>query len=271
MGTDMRLRRILPATLASLGLALVASATQASTNLVQNGNFSANTLPGSLTPAGASGAEFDQEWNYNGAVTNWSTANGPSGSNYNLYFFGPNANSVDADTRYTSSEPQHLNSNFTGPIDGAFVGLDGDPIVNGYLEQTISGLVVGTTYKLSFYWAGAELSNRVGYQTVQLTGDLGGSAFATEVYNNSAPAGSPGSFSGWTLENFNITANSTSEVLRFLAAGTPSANLPPFALLDSVSLTASAPEPSTWAMLALGFGGLGAAAALRRRKAVVAA
>ena len=268
----MRLRGILPATLASLGLALVASAAQASVNLVQNGNFSANTLPppGSLTPAGASGAEFDQHWNFNGSVTNWSTADGPSGSVYNLYFFGPNANSVDADTRYTSSEPQHLNSNFTGPIDGAFVGLDGDPVVNGYLEQSISGLVAGTTYELSFQWAGGELSNRVNYQTIQLTGDLGGSTFATGVYPNTAPAGSPGSFSGWTLENFYITANSTSEVLRFLAVGTPAANLPPFALLDSVSLTA-VPEPSTWAMLALGFGGLGAAAALRRRKAAIAA
>jgi hypothetical protein len=67
------------------------------------------------------------------------------------------------------------------------------------------------------------------------------------------------------LENLTFTANSTSELLSFLAVGTPSGNLPPFALLDGVSLTA-VPEPSNWAMMLAGFGGLGFAAVRRRRK-----
>jgi hypothetical protein len=77
--------------------------------------------------------------------------------------------------------------------------------------------------------------------------------------------GVPGSFSGWTLETFGFTAAATSEVLSFLAVGSPANSLPPFALVDGVSLT-SVPEPSTWAMMLAGFGGLGFAAFRRRRR-----
>jgi hypothetical protein len=41
---------------------------------------------------------------------------------------------------------------------------------------------------------------------------------------------------------------------------------PPFALIDSVAL--NAPEPSTWAMMLLGFAGLGYAGFRRRRNAI---
>ena len=150
------------------------------------------------------------------------------------------------------------------------MGLDGDPAANGSLDQTVNGLTIGQTYNLSFYWAGTELFNRTGYQSIGLTGSLGGDAFATPAYLNTASAGQPGSFSGWMLENFSFTANASSEVLSFLAVGTPAGNLPPFALLDGVSLTA-VPEPSTWAMMLVGFGGLGYAAFRRRRTAVAIA
>ena len=40
---------------------------------------------------------------------------------------------------------------------------------------------------------------------------------------------------------------------------------PPFALIDSVALN-GVPEPSTWAMMLLGFAGLGLAAYLRSAK-----
>ena len=69
------------------------------------------------------------------------------------------------------------------------------------------------------------------------------------------------------LETFDFTAGATSEMLSFLAVGTPANNLPPFALLDGVTLTA-VPEPSTWAMMLVGFSGLGYAAYRRRRTPV---
>jgi hypothetical protein len=266
----MRKALLMTAALGSLGLAPLLSAGAQAANLVQNGGFETTTLPPNLTPANASGAEIDSNWNYNGDLTGWSST---GGSTYNVLFFGnvTNAKTIDADTRFTMTEPQHLDSNFNSlsPNGGAFVGMDGDPAANGPLDQMINGLVSGTTYQLSFYWAGTELSNRTGYQSIQLTGSLGGDPFATTPYLNSNGVGTPGSFSGWMLENFTFTANASSELLSFLAVGTPAGNLPPFALLDGVSLTA-VPEPSTWAMMLVGFGGLGYAAFRRRIEARVA-
>ena len=129
------------------------------------------------------------------------------------------------------------------------MGLDGDPAANGQLEQTIMGLTSGQKYTLSFDWAGIELSNRTGYNSIQLTGSFGGDAFATSTYSNTASAGQPGSFSDSRLEHgFLHRGSSSSELLSFLAVGTPAGNVPPFALLDGVSLTA-VPEPATWAMM----------------------
>jgi hypothetical protein len=262
----MRKALLVTAALGPLALAPLLSTGAQAANLVQNGGFEMNTLPSPLNPANASGAEIDSNWHYTGDLTNWFTT---GGSTYNILFFGnvANAKTNNADTRFTSGEAQHLNSNFNAlsPNGGAFVGLDGDPVANGPLDQTINGLTVGDKYDLSFYWAGTELSNRTGYGTIQVTGSLGGDPFATTAYSNTNGAGTPGSFSGWMLENFTFTANSTSELLSFLAVGTPSGNLPPFALLDGVSVT-GVPEPSTWAMMLAGFGGLGFAAFRRRRK-----
>jgi hypothetical protein len=271
-GLTMRKALLMTAALGSLALSplLSAGAHAASPNMVLNGGFETTTLPppASLIPMGASGAEIDSNWHYDGDLTNWSST---GGSTYNVLFFGnvANAKSIDADTRFTAGEPQHLDSNFDSlsPNGGNFMGLDGDPAANGPMEQTITGLTSGVTYKLSFYWAGTELSNRTGFETIGLTGSFGGDPFATTPYPNANGAGTPGSFSGWMLENFTFTADSTSEVLSFLAVGTPGGNLPPFALLDGVSLTA-VPEASTWAMMLMGFGGLGYAAFRRRRTAL---
>ncbi len=247
--------------------ALVSGAQAA--NLVQNGSFTDNTISGPLNPANASGVEFDGNWNYPNTVTGWSTTNLPGSSAFDIYFFGPNANTITADTRYTGGEPQHLNSNFTGlsPDGGAFIGLDGELSVAGNVEQMISGLAVGKEYQLSFYWAGAELSDRTGYQSITLQGSFGADSFSTPTYLNTANSGDPGSFSGWQLETFTFTAQSASQLLQFVSVGTPNANVPPFALLDGVSITA-VPEASTWGMILLGFAGLGLAAKVRRRRAI---
>jgi hypothetical protein len=112
-------------------LPLLGAGADAATNLVQNGSFSENTLP-TLNPADASGAEIDSLWNYNGDLTDWSSV---APQVYNILFTGTLAadTSINADTRYTADEAQHLNSNVTSlsPDGGAFVGLDGDPAFPG--------------------------------------------------------------------------------------------------------------------------------------------
>jgi hypothetical protein len=65
---------------------------------------------------------------------------------------------------------------------------------------------------------------------------------ATPIVNNPSQG-----FTGWLSQTLTYTATSTSEVLSFLAAGTPS-NAPPFSLLDGVSITAVA-EPASWMTL----------------------
>jgi hypothetical protein len=253
---------------------LLTGASAHAANLVQNGSFTSNTLP--VNPNVYSGAEIDPLWHYDGAVTGWSSPSAGYPQVYIIYVFGnANANTADADTRYTASEPQHMNPKFTGdsPDGGAFMLLDADPNFTGPLQQTINGLTPGKKYALSFYWAAGELSNRKGYISSQLTGSFGGDPFATPEFDNSHPyydnpLSLDGDFSGWSKQTFTFTAHSASQLLSFLAVGSPAANLPPVALLDGVSLT-SVPEPATWAMMTLGVAGLGAA--MRRRRRLAAA
>jgi hypothetical protein len=64
---------------------------------------------------------------------------------------------------------------------------------------------------------------------------------------------------------FTYTATSTSEVLSFLAAGTPTQSQPPFDLLDGVCLTQNVPDSSSTAgLLGLGVVAMGIAAGCRR-------
>jgi hypothetical protein len=151
----------------------------------------------------------------------------------------------------------------TSPDGSHFVALDGDVQARGDLTQTVTGLVIGQTYTLQFDWAVSQFADRGGDTTEQMQFSLGGDTFATGVIDNPSH-----DFQGWMHVSQTFTATSGSEVLDFLSIGTPT-GLPPVALLDGVSLTGGVPEPATWAMLLLGFGGLGAM--IRHRRQVRAA
>ena len=270
------MRRIL---LTAAAVFALAGSAQAGPNLVKNGSFEQNNLtPTSLDGFKAAypginvvGVQVDGHLaGFGNTVTDWSSdITGPYSAGYNLYFFdGDTAKTGDAASIYPG-EQQRPNSNFTGDSPdgegvGAFMALDGDPNFTAPLQQSVSGLTVGQDYLLKFYWAGGELSNRTGYNTIKLTGSFGAGVFSTETFTNTKPVGVTGDFSGWTLETFKFKAASTTQLLSFLAVGTPAANLPPVAFLDGVSLTA-VPEPSTWAIMLMGFAGLGVAMRARRR------
>jgi hypothetical protein len=240
-------------------------------NLVQNGGFEDVTLTPAQQAQIAGYVGFQVTLGgYNSAVDHWfSSQAAPYNAAYNLYFFdGDTAKTGDAFSQYPG-EQQRPNANFTGdsPDGGAFMILDGDPGFNGPFQQTVNGLTIGKQYELSFYWAAGELSNRTGYETVRLGGTFGASAFTTPTFNNTKPLGVTGDFRPWDLATFEFTATSATQVLSFLAVGTPANNLPPVAFLDGVSLT-EVPEPGTWALMLLGFGSLGVMA--RRRRAALA-
>ncbi|MHA4871646.1 PEP-CTERM sorting domain-containing protein [Duganella sp. PWIR1] len=221
---------------------LAAGAAQAG-ELITNGGFENGTV-GQL--------------GYNASVPGWY-----NGNSYNFLF-----NATGADTTGTTSEygPLKLwgpgngaNNGLTAsPAGGSFIAADGGFQI-GPISQMVNGLVPGQQYTLSFYWAGAQQYGFDGPTTEKWVVGFGSNFQETAVRDNLNHG-----FTGWQKETMTFTAANTSEALSFLAIGTP-AGVPPFSLLDGVSMTAAVPEPSTWAMLALGLGVLGFTA--RRRKA----
>jgi Protein of unknown function (DUF642)/PEP-CTERM motif len=239
-------------TMAPLAVAIVAlaSGAHAGTNLVLNGGFE-------MGPAVSTqfGADFGGQ-----VVPSWT---GLGGNHLQFYYVGGTQTTVSPANQFGDTQADfHTSMNTLSPQGGNFIGLDGDSSFDGSLSQTISGLVAGKTYDLQFYWGAAQLLNRTGATTEQLSVSLGGDNQLTGVLDNVSEG-----FTGWQTVNMHFTATGTSEVLNFLSLGTP-AGLPPIAVLDGVSLTA-VPEPAMWGLMLVGFGGLGAA--LRRRRALIAA
>jgi hypothetical protein len=152
------------------------------------------------------------------------------------------------------------------PTGGNFIGADGAYHVSR-LSQTITGLIVGETYTLTFDFAGAQEYGTTGSQTegwkYGFASQGANPLQQTDSLNNASKG-----FTGWESETYNFVATSTSDTLYFLAKGTPSGQ-PPMSLLDSVSLVgafgtvSAAPDPATWMTMLVGFGIVGAS--LRRR------
>lgn len=235
---------------ASLALAIGTSA-HAATNLVTNGSFTSSAY------AAGTNDQFGTGFGGQG-VTGW-TGNG----GYNIWFGGsPQTNAI---TQYSPpSTGEHFGASFNAlsPDGGAFVALDGDSAVQGGISQILTGLDTTKTYTLTFDWAASQLANRSGDITEQFQVSFGGQTFFTPVLFVPSQG-----FSTWHTATMFFTPTSATQTLSFLSLGTPG-NLPPMAVLDGVSLTV--PEPATWAMMLVGFGGIGAMIR-RRRQTLVAA
>jgi PEP-CTERM motif len=224
----------------------------AGVELVTNGGFESNGGNGQI--------------GFNTGATDWSLPSGNTG--YDFLFAPGTADTTGADGQYgnlTLYGPGNGVANglpATSPAGGYFLGADAD-FQQAALSQTISGLVVGESYTVGFWWAGAQQTGFTGPTQEKWEVSLGSQTQSTTL----AVIPQAG-FTGWMYQTFTFTATGTSEALSFLANGSPGE--PPFALLDGVTMTA-VPEPSTWAMMLIGFGGLGFAAYRRRRGAVAAA
>jgi hypothetical protein len=214
--------------IAAFGMLLAGiPASASSINLVQNGSFETTTLTGS---------------NYlSNTAANWST------NSYTFLVFPGTAqtgigNGVTLYRGITYLMPT------TSPDGGNFVAADGGYQV-GPISQTINGLVVGQYYQLSFYQAGAQQQGYDGATTDQFQVTLGSQVQSSALMSNPSH-----DFSPWTKQTMLFQATQTSEVLSFLAVGTPTGQ-PPFSLLDGVVLIA-APEPSYLGVVSAAFIGL---------------
>jgi PEP-CTERM motif len=215
-------------------------------NLVVNGSFEVNGGGGQI--------------NFNTSATGW-TVPGTANSSY-TFIYGPGT----ADTT-TGVQGVYGNNALWGPGNGSangfpstspdggyFIAQDSD-FQNSPIQQTISGLTVGNSYTVGFWWAAAQQYTFNGPNQSQWQVSLGSQTQSTAFDSISSHG-----FSGWMYQTFTYTATSSSEVLSFFANGSPA--VPPFALLDGVTLNASTPEPGTLALL--GSGLLGAVGFARR-------
>jgi hypothetical protein len=226
---------------AGLALAAWGGPAEAGVNLVQNGSFSATSISGSYqfgTGYESGGSPVD-------TVTDWTT------SGYNFVF--ASAAAADTSPGATGSSgsvelwgPGNGSSNglTNSPNGGNFIAADGAYEV-APISQTIVGLVPGQAATLTFYWAGAQQSGYTGATTDQWEVSLGTQTLYTPVTDLVSEG-----FSGWMTETMTFTPTASTEVLSFTAIGTPS-GVPPFALLDGVSLT-EVPEPASWALVVSG-------------------
>jgi hypothetical protein len=223
--------------------------------LVSNGSFesatyTANSEVGPNYTAGTTAANGQ-------GITGW-TVGGLTGG-YPLYLFAATASTVSAANQWGSTT-EKLATTYTGPSPdgGNFVALDGDPALDTTISQTISSLIVGKWYNVTFYWAATELQSRTGATTEQVEVSLGSDNQFTKIVSTPAQG-----FNGWYAQTLSFKATAISETLQFMALGTPS-GLPPIVLLDGVNMY-QVPEPTTLAMLGLGVALFGAARFRRRR------
>ncbi len=190
-------------------------------------------------------------------VTGWTS------TGYNFVFLPGTADTTGATGEYGNVQlwgPGNGSDNglSSSPLGGNYLALDG-AYAQGPVSQTLTGLTVGAATTVSFYFAGAQQSGYTGATTEQLQVSLGDQKILTQVLQDPSHG-----FTGWQSENLTFTASSTSEVLSFLAIGTPG-GVPPMSLLDGVSVSDTAvPEPSSLALLGTGLAGM--SGLLRRYK-----
>lgn len=147
---------------------------------------------------------------------------------------------------------------FTGvdtlsPHSGSFAYFDGTQGSNTVISQTV-GTVAGQSYDYSF-WLRNEGS---GGATSLFSATLGGQLLTS--LSNAAGF-------GYTHFSGTVVAAASNQTLSFTFRNDPS-----FWDFDDASLTGAViPEPATWAMLVIGFGGLGASLRARRRRLGAAA
>jgi hypothetical protein len=210
-----------------IGVTFLAFAVAARADLVANGGFETNGGNGQIT--------------FNTTATGWSVPDG----GYTFLFASGTGDTTGAVGQYGPLSlwgPNNGSANglpASSPAGGYYIGQDAD-FQAGAISQTISGLTSGHSYTVGFYWAGIQQSGFDGPTAENWQVSLGSGPSQTTTTWNDPSHG----FSGWMHQDFTFTADGTTDVLSFMAGGTP-AGPPPFALLDGVTLNPT-PEPALY-------------------------
>jgi len=278
--------------IAGLTIFLTLPAQASNLNLIQNPAFNATNGVSSPVQVNPTTGQPGPAFTAGAVISPWTVAGF-------VFLFGPNSNSPSlTNADFGVGAPNHFNTSPTmsnngfclygpggcgtgaprpvqngltiGPKGGDFLALDaaltepGARHLRGEISQTITGLTAGHEYELQFNWAAAQQAHFTGATTEQVEVSLGQETMMTSVLNNPE-----GGFQDWRPQEFTFTATSSSEVLSFLALGTPemgtSTGGPPFVLLDGGMTLQPVPEPGTWSLLGIGFAAI-AGLAYRRPK-----
>lgn len=277
-------------------IALTSLATLAFVSLVPSA-YAVGIVNGDFTSYngtfGAQGGGLNtQSWSTGGNLSSWtvSDVNGSSGLAL-LYLAGPQgSNTVNDGFNLTARfgnfsvyDPGNTTSGTggaipnTSPGGGNFIVADGAVGYQVAIYQTLTGLTAGATYAVNFWYAAGQQYNFTGTTTEGWQVSLTNSAQLTQVAANGTTiqttptqAGgglAQGSFQAWAQATFNFTAAGASQVLTFLALGTPSGQPPVDFLSDVVVTQVVTPEPGTPMLLLSGLVSIGAFVRLRRKRA----
>ncbi len=256
----------------SIALNLMSIQQAPAVELVTNGDFSSNNLttaaPSGVTNTGFVGvgngvgtAATAANWTFASASANtsheslvWLVATGTTyHTNMNILGGGSGVHSM-----YGTAA---INNPVTGGS-GFFVASDGDPTYRSTFSQTLTGLIAGEQYNVSFWQAAGQQNGLTGHTTEQWQVSLGGSvAQLSTVMSPVEPngGGTATAVSAWQQQNLTFTAGSTNQLISFLASGTPSGK-PPISLLTGVSVTGKSsvvPEPEDYIGTLIGIGFVG--------------
>jgi hypothetical protein len=251
------------------GLALSTTILPAAANaqqILQNGTFSQAVI-GGVTQA-SQAAEFGSANNGftpTQQLVGWSTAG------YNFVYLPGTADTTGATGQATvklwgpaNSGTNAANLPLSSPTGGDYVASDGAYEVSP-ITQTLNGLKVGEELVVSFAWAGAQQSTFTGATSDKWTVSMGTVSASNPSQSTSVVQLPTEGASAWTYQTFTFIATSSTEVLSFLATGTPSGQ-PPFALLANVAV--NVPEPASVLLMLSGLAGL---VCLARRRGSFAA
>ncbi|HLZ73855.1 PEPxxWA-CTERM sorting domain-containing protein [Phenylobacterium sp.] len=210
-----------------------AQAAQAATNLLTNGGF--DDIGAGAVPEGWGGLTYYTDGTHPGhvALPGWTVE----------------AGSVDL----TST------SSGWGPADMGPYSLD----INGWSAGTISqqfATVAGQTYNVSYAFSRNEAGSP--NDPVQATVAAGGVSRLISVSYEDPSFGSIGHML-WHHGGFSFVGDGNEATIRLAAVTDSNAGV----FFDTVSVTGGVPEPAAWALMIVGFGGVGAVLRSRRRAA----